>query len=279
MRTARGVEAAPCDPEPGSAPWGLALTDLDLSWGTPEDMDLSDCAFAVMRADSPRLRDHAHRLRYRAYCVENPFENPADHPEGRERDPFDERAVHSLLIHKPTGMAVGTVRLILQDAHAPVELPIQHACADLDTLGRLCAAGHRLGEVSRFCLSREALKEARRANGSRNADGGPRAPEGLTATLTLLSAVVGMAAAEGVSHICAMMAPTLLRLFSGFGLKLRELGPLMEHHGLRQPVFSHLGDLLSGAYRVRPDAWSLITQNGKLWPLVPVAQAPLESAA
>lgn len=241
-------------------------------------MDLSDCAFAVLPADSRSLRDHAHQLRYQAYCVENAFEDPADHLEGRERDAFDERAVHSLLIHKPTGAPVGTVRLIVQDAYAPVHLPIQHACDDLDVLQRLCASGHRLGEVSRFCLSREALKEVRRADTSRGAGVGPKAPEGLTATLTLLSAVVGMAAAEGVTHICAMMAPTLLRLFSGFGLKLRALGPVLEFHGLRQPVYSHLGDLLDGSYRVRRDAWALITQDGTLWP-APMPETPLLAAA
>ena len=229
-------------------------------------MTLSDCAFAVMRADSDRLRDHVHRLRYRTYCIENAFENPNDHPEERERDAFDEKAAHSLLIHKRTGIAVGTVRLILQDAHAPVELPMQQACSDLTMLQRLCAAGHRLGEVSRFCLSREAITEVRRASGDRDEPSKRWGPEGVTATLTLISAVIGMSAAEGVSHICAMMTPALLRLLSGFGLKFNELGPLREHHGLRKPVFIPLEEMLAGAYRARPDAWSLITQNGALWP-------------
>ena len=242
-------------------------------------MDLTTCAFEVLRADSQALRDHAHRLRYRAYCVDNPFENPADHPEGRERDHYDERAVHSLLIHKPSGVPVGTVRLVVQEPQALVHLPMQHACPDIGALHKLCAAGHRLGEVSRFCLSREALHEVRQLDSNRDAGGKRSAPSGVTATLTLLSAVVGMAASEGVSHICAMMAPTLLRLFSGFGLKLRELGPIMEHHGLRQPVFSHLGDLLAGAHRVRPDAWSLITRNGELWPAPNVSAPELGAAA
>src|SRR5260370_37046706 len=124
-------------------------------------MPLSKCSFAVRRADSIALRDQVHQLRYQAYCIENAFEQCADHPSGRERDAFDDRAVHSLLIHKPTGTPVGSVRLILQDPQAPARLPIELACKDLATLRSLYSAGHRLGEVSRFCLSREALKQAR----------------------------------------------------------------------------------------------------------------------
>jgi len=230
-------------------------------------MDFSDCAFAVIRADSHHLRDHVHKLRYRAYCVENAFENPNDHPEARERDEFDDRAVHSLLVHKPSGVPVGTVRLIIQAAHAPGSLPIQQVCGDLSAVQRLCAAGHSLGEISRFCLSREALGHVRRRKTTRESDSRRSVSEGLTATLTLISAVVGMAGAEGVTHVCAMMAPTLLRLLAGFGIHFEQLGVAREHHGVRQPVCRRLSDLLAVTHRIRPDVWRLITQNGVLFPL------------
>ena len=45
--------------------------------------------FDIVRADTPALLDEAYRLRYQVYCVENPFENPAEHSDGRERDADD----------------------------------------------------------------------------------------------------------------------------------------------------------------------------------------------
>lgn len=241
-------------------------------------MTFSDCAFTVVPADSHTLRDCVHQLRYQAYCVENPFEDAANHPRRRESDEFDERAVHSLLVHTASSKPVGCVRLIVHDvAEGTGPLPITQACEGLDTLHKLCSTGHRVGEVSRFCLSREALGEAYQTIRIDKGTRVPRAHDSFTATLALLSAVVGMAVAEDVSHICALMAPTLLRLFAGFGLRLAPLGPLVQFHGLRQPVYSHLGDLLAGAQRVRPDAWALITRNGALRP-IPSSGTPLLEA-
>ena len=71
---------------------------------------------SVVPADTPSLLDQAFRLRFQVYCVERGFENPADHPDGRERDRDDDRSLHSLLIDRATGSAVGTVRLILPRA-------------------------------------------------------------------------------------------------------------------------------------------------------------------
>jgi len=38
------------------------------------------------------------RIRHQVYCIENPFENPGDHPDGFEQDEFDSHSLHSLLI-------------------------------------------------------------------------------------------------------------------------------------------------------------------------------------
>ncbi|HTZ80274.1 MAG TPA: PEP-CTERM/exosortase system-associated acyltransferase [Stellaceae bacterium] len=245
-------------------------------------MQQTDCAFTVVPADSRTLRDCVHRLRYQAYCVENPFEDATKHPRRLETDEYDERAVHSLLVHSPTNIPVGCVRLIVHDASDDEmgPLPIRHACGELDTLDDLCSPGRRVGEVSRFCLSREALGEAQQIVRTEwGVTRVPRAHDSFTATLALLSAVVGMSVAEDVSHICALMAPTLLRLFAGFGLRLAPLGPAVEHHGLRMPVYSHLGDLLAGARRVRPDAWAVITRNGALRPTPSMPMPVLEAVA
>ena len=45
--------------------------------------------FEVVRADTRQQLDLAYRLRYRVYCVENPFEDPTRCSDGREIDDDD----------------------------------------------------------------------------------------------------------------------------------------------------------------------------------------------
>src|SRR5438270_11840526 len=86
--------------------------------------------FDVVRADTPALLDRVYELRYQVYCLENPFEDPADNPGGREIDADDDRAAHILLIHRESGAAAGTARIIFPD-HSRA-LPIQRV---LDSSG------------------------------------------------------------------------------------------------------------------------------------------------
>src|SRR5262245_204916 len=69
--------------------------------------------FDARVASTEELRDTAFRLRYRVYCIENSFEDPAANPDGREIDEFDQHSVHGLLTYRPTQTAAGTVRLVL----------------------------------------------------------------------------------------------------------------------------------------------------------------------
>src|SRR5437588_3429764 len=85
--------------------------------------------FDIVRANSPALLDEAYRLRYQVYCLEHPFENAAEHSDGRERDEDDDRSVHSLLVHRQTGVFAGTVRAILPKEVQRRPLPIHRILA------------------------------------------------------------------------------------------------------------------------------------------------------
>src|SRR5438045_6596230 len=81
--------------------------------------------FEVVRASTPSLLDQAYRLRYQVYCIENPYENPDEHADGREMDIYDDRSIHALLVHRRSGAVAGTVRVILPaDTQGP-PLPIK----------------------------------------------------------------------------------------------------------------------------------------------------------
>jgi N-acyl amino acid synthase of PEP-CTERM/exosortase system len=65
-------------------------------------------------------------------------------------------------------------------------------------------------------------------------------------TLGLMRAVGRLAWEHGMTHVCAVMAPPLLRLLERFGMSFVPLGPLVEHHGLRQPCVAECESLLAG---------------------------------
>ena len=76
-------------------------------------LDVYHSYFDCLSADSSELLEEAFKLRYQVYCVENAYEDPAENPNGLEVDEYDYHSVHSVLIHRPTGLVAGTVRMIL----------------------------------------------------------------------------------------------------------------------------------------------------------------------
>src|SRR5882757_2983328 len=69
--------------------------------------------FTTIDADRPPFIGAAYRLRYQIYCVEKQFEDSTAHPNELEKDEFDSHSVQGLLLHRKTGTALGTARLVL----------------------------------------------------------------------------------------------------------------------------------------------------------------------
>jgi N-acyl amino acid synthase of PEP-CTERM/exosortase system len=223
--------------------------------------------FDVVRADSPDLIREAHRLRYQVYCVENAFEDPLEHPDGLERDEFDSHSAQSLLVHRSTGTVAGTVRLILPQPRRPgLGLPMFSLCREPELHnGRLLPRGST-AEISRFAISKAFRRRAEDLGAS---GAGPVLPRGEERrviphiTLGLMKAVAWMSDEYGITHLCAVMEPALLRLISRFGLFFTPLGPLVSHHGQRQPCYATVDALAQGLLSHRPEALELITEAGK----------------
>src|SRR5205814_4680838 len=126
-------------------------------------------------------------------------------------------------------------------------------------------------EVSRFAIS----KILRRRASDRNKDemtsvgsfsiGNDRKRIIPNASLGLMQAIVAMAAKGGVTHLCCVMEPTLLRVLSKLGIHFDPLGPPVEYHGRRQPCYSFLDAQLARIWLERPDVWELVTRDGSLW--------------
>ena len=224
-------------------------------------LDKFDRYFEIIDALTESQIQSAQRLRYQVYCVEHPFENAAEHSDGLERDEFDPHSVHSLLIHRATGQAIGTTRLILPVGGAlERSFAIQQAC-EHPMLKRLPL--HRTAEVSRFSISKQFRRRGTDTLYERG-DGVARPNSAPLMSLGLLQSVVRMSADHGITHLCAMMEPKLLRLLAAMSIHFKPLGPVVKHHGMRQPCYCEVAPLLRRVEKEKRAVWEVLTDGGML---------------
>jgi N-acyl-L-homoserine lactone synthetase len=209
-----------------------------------------DAQFRVLPATEPALVDQALVLRHLAYCIENRFEDPALNPGGRETDAFDARSRHALLLRREDGTAVGTVRIIGPGSLAEPDLPIHGVCAE-PGLRPPALPSATTAEVSRFALPKTAA--------------GRRPTDGMLPRLGLMQAIIRLSAEAGLTHWCALMEPSLLRLFAASGIHLEPVGAIIVHHGRRQPCRTSIETLLRRLRQENPAVYAVLTDRGRLW--------------
>jgi N-acyl amino acid synthase of PEP-CTERM/exosortase system len=229
--------------------------------------------FEARPADTPALEKGAHALRYQVYCVEHDYEDPAKNADELERDEYDDHAVQGVLLHRLSGLIVGTVRLVLHLPGATCGcLPIHKVCADPRIHDQDVFPLESTFELSRFAISKTFLRRIGDGNFGRLDEGLASDPRRLTAhiTLGLMTVALQMGIAHGIETVCAIMEPALLRLVARLGLHFEPLGPQVPYHGWRQPCYCDLTLLFERLAREQPDVWEVITDCGRLlpWPSV-----------
>ena len=225
--------------------------------------------FHTSRAGTQGALRAAQAIRYQVYCLERKFEDRDEHQSGHESDAFDTQAVHSLIFHRPTSEAIGTTRLILR--LTGTALPIE---------GLLAEQGIRAGdhfpletaaEVSRFAISNNFRRDAADARGRECRSSLP--------CLGLIQELLRQSVELGLTHWTAVMEPKLLRMLAAMGIHFTPVGPIVSHHGLRQPSYCHLPAMLERLKRERPEHWMVVTDAGRLIVEEPQEQMPLERRA
>jgi N-acyl-L-homoserine lactone synthetase len=215
-------------------------TSLD---GRPIAADLDE--YSVVVADTSDLIEEVFRLRYQVYCIEKGYEPGRD---GMERDEYDDRARHVLLVHRPSGQFIGTVRVIPSFLTGGVNgLPMIAAC------GRGVLQGlptWTTGEISRFAVSKRRRLSCR---------------AGSTIRLGLMQGTLRLSRELGLTHWCAIMEPALLRLLQMNGIYFSPRGPVVEYHGLRQPASLDINTVVDRTRVERRDGWNYVTAGGTLW--------------
>ncbi len=207
----------------------------------------NEVSVELVDQDDRDLLRQAYRLRYQVYCVERQFLTGQN---GVERDEYDDFALHAIMRWRHTGQVVGTVRLILPRTPAGGDdFPLQHVC-DPAVLRGLPRA--TIGEVSRFALAKQSMKQVRRMSATTCS----------LLRLALIQGAVWLSSEAGHTHWLAVMEPTLLRLLRATGLHFVPLGPMVDYHGIRQPSVAELVPTLARLAEERPAVWDFITRNG-----------------
>jgi N-acyl amino acid synthase of PEP-CTERM/exosortase system len=248
------------------------------SGGTAEG-DLSrtvDQSYYCLAADASPLREMAYRLRYQVYCIENEFEDPADNPGGLEIDAFDFHSTHKLLVHGESGLVAGVVRLILPSGKRDATpFPFDQMLAPMEVPRDILPLSST-AEISRFAVSRQFRMAFSSENG-----GTLRQKNQMMGNISLglMRALVQMASENGITHLCAVMEPALLRMLSRLGIHFEPLGPSVDYHGVRQPCYTGTEQLLERTWAERPDIWRLLTRDGTSWPARSTVRRNLFSTA
>ena len=79
--------------------------------------------------------------------------------------------------------------------------------------------------------------------------------------LGLMQALVRMSMQHGITHWCAAVEQPFQRMFAAMSIRFHPVGPLINYHGLRQPCYGVIADVLSAVRRERPAFWSVITDG------------------
>jgi N-acyl amino acid synthase of PEP-CTERM/exosortase system len=223
--------------------------------------------FEVVSADTTSLRDECYRIRHQVYCVENPFLPIADPTDDREIDQFDARARHGLLRFRKTGASLGTIRLVLPDVgKGAAALPMYQVCAEAGLPSSSLPPAAKTAEISRFAIAKQFRQRVGDTLYGRVYQRAELARDDRRViphmTLGLMGLALRMSRDAGVGTVCAIMEPTLIRLLGRVGVHWEAVGPLVEYHGLRQPCFAHIEDLLAHIEAERPEVWEVITDTG-----------------
>ena len=165
---------------------------------------------------------------------------------------------------------MGTVRLVLPRKN---ELETSFAAQGFSTHPAMRDGTafplHSTAEVSRFCISGQFR---RRTNDSLY--DGSLAPQddivdrrsGPLMRLGLIQALVHMSIQHGITHWCAVMEPTLLRMLDAMAIRFTRIGPLVDYHGWRQPCCCHIGQALRDVKDEHPAFWEVLTAGGRYVP-------------
>lgn len=236
----------------------------------PGLVDYYNLLYSVVPAETDELVKETYRLRYQVYCIENEFEKPSETSHYMETDEFDEHSVHSIIKYNKSGQSLGSVRMVLPNKDDYTRsFPIQKICGHSIFNDKKLFSVYKPIEISRFCLSKELRVMAKPCKHSciKLAPSHKPFPQSLLnqygPILGLIRGLVQMSSENHVTHWFAIMEPSLIRLLAKLAIYFKPTGSLINYHGMRQPCYIELSELLRRVYSEQPDVWEVLTNKGQ----------------
>lgn len=207
--------------------------------------------FEIVPATTPELKQCAFRIRHSVYCEDLGFE--PSRPDGLETDQHDGNALHVLMRHRPTDSFIACVRLVRVSVQQPGELlPFEQLCTNVNVGIVPTEPVQRLhiAEVSRLAVVRGFRRrkgEPEQEAPSTDSDyaGAPRQrfPHLLVG---LYLGVIGTAALHEIERLFVLTEPRLAGHLRNLGLQVHQIGPPVEHRGVRIPSMIHTASVAHG---------------------------------
>lgn len=165
-------------------------------------------------------RDAVLRMRYECVIAAG-WARPEDHPDGRERDAYDETA--AFVVCRDGERLAGSMRVVAASAQRP--LPSERE------FGVRARPAGRVVEVGRLIVAP-----------------GMRAGRGHRILAGLCARGWQEAVARGFDRAISSATPELIELYRGLGLRVTVLGPARDHWGARRAPIMIEGDEDSFAF-------------------------------
>lgn len=199
-----------------------------------------DSKFETFLADTELARRLHYQVRYRVFCLDRGFEDPKKAIYDEERDHWDTQSRHFLVREKATGQWVATMRMILPEAKP---FPIQTLC-NISFNDDLSYRRDASCEISRLCMikryrgrqniSHSFTDESAGADAENLSEGVCRRAEP-EIMLGLFRAGLAYSREKGLKQWYFLVTPALARMLARIGVCLKQLGPEIEHRGIRVP--------------------------------------------
>lgn len=227
--------------------------------------------FRFLRVDTDELKEKTFRLRYEVYVEEFGFEDPADHPGGRETDAYEDVSAHFVSLD-PEDEVVGTIRLIL---HSDRGFPIEKA-VDLHFPGEK-PPPEKMAEISRLAVSHKYRR--RHADGVYGVESYLPASEGGAVpeqgkvpreyrkrrnpviVMGLYQIMYQESKRMGLTHWYMITQEKMYRLFKRLGFVFHPVGEPVEYHGLRRPYLGVISEMEAAMMRENPVLMRLLLQG------------------
>ena len=230
------------------------------------------CQIVGNEQEEASVLEAIYRLRYQVYVNEWGFESPQEHPEGLEKDAYDQHSLHFYAYADSVENIVGTARLIMDfGSTLPIEKHFDIHESPRDT------PRNKIAEISRLAISKDFRRrtidsfifsrgesfvdelEQYHATTKQVERERRKCEHELIRGIYLL--IYRESIKRGLTHWYAVMARGLHVILARWGIQFKQVGPAREYHGLRAPYLLCIRDLENYLTKRNPELLELARQK------------------